>query len=58
MGETVESLLAMICAHSAIAEPTKAHMVVGKVNYNIVNSCSAKRDGLDYLLLQNFTFRE
>ena len=56
MGETVESLLAMVCTHSAITEASKAHMVVSKVNYNIVNSCSAKRDGLDYLLLQHFTF--
>lgn len=56
MGETVESLLAMVCTHPAVTEAAKAHMVVGKVNYNIVNSCSAKWDGLDYLLLQHFAF--
>ena len=56
MGEAVESLLAMVCAHSTITEASKAHMVVGKVNYNIVDSCSAKWDGLDYLLLQHFAF--
>ena len=56
MGETVESLLAMVCAQSTIAEASKTHMVVGKVNYNIVDGCSAKRDGLDYLLLQHFAF--
>ena len=58
MGETVKSLLAMVRTHSAITKPSKAHMVVGKVDYDIIDGCSSKWYGLDYLLLHYFAFGE